>query len=277
MFLGIASAISFTSAFAETQVTIPLGASLQANPFSLSPAVVNAKINDTVTWQNQDSVIHTVTTGTTQYGFDGRFDSAPIQPRKTFSHTFDKSGVYQYFCLFHPWMTGVVNVSDGSSVEPVIAITFSTDKSSYKSGDKLWQPGGSYAVFAQYGYRSYVTESKINAESGAQGKTGQDSATQTQQTNTSLYAATSYPSTHKIIAANENDYVSVQTEKHIYFPGEEIKIIGSIWSGTFQQVGGPAYLATVSTGGPDSNSVSEVVGIQVRDTAGNLILNQPLL
>jgi plastocyanin len=322
VFLGIVGAISFSSAFAETQVIIPLGASLQTNPFSLSPAVVNAKINDTVTWQNQDSTIHTVTTGTTQYGFDGRFDSGPIQKGDTFSHTFDKAGDYQYFCLFHPWMTGVVNVSDGSAVEPIIGITFSTNKSSYQIGDsilvsghvsqfipneeitiwvedtqgkavsanhietddgskfetsipvvdKLWIPGN-YTVFAQYGYRSAVTESQITIGS-TQEQTSHAGAAQSEQTGTES-AATSYSATHKIITADQNDYISVQTEKHIYFPGEQVKIFGSIWSGMFQQVGGPAYLVTASIGGPDSNSISEVVSVQARDAQGNLILNQP--
>lgn len=319
----MASALSFSSAFAEAQVTIPLGASISANPFSLSPSVVNAKVNDTVTWQNQDSTIHSVTTGTTQYGFDGRIDSGPIHPGSSFSHTFDKSGVYQYFCLFHPWMTGVVNVGVGGSVDPVIQIVFSTDKTSYKSGDNmmisghvskfipneqitvwvedpqgkaiaanhvetddgskfetiipvagnLWVPGSTYTVFAQYGYKSDVAESRIAFESNAQAQPSQTSTTQTEASG-NLFVTTSYPTAHKVIPADQNEYLTVQTEKRIYFPGEQVKIFGSIWNGMFQEVGGPAYLITAPAVGIGSNSVAEVVSIQVRDTEGNVVLNQ---
>ena len=29
----------------------------------------------------------------------------------TFEQTFDESGTYDYFCMVHPWMTGIVTVS----------------------------------------------------------------------------------------------------------------------------------------------------------------------
>ncbi|MFL6315410.1 MAG: plastocyanin/azurin family copper-binding protein [Nitrososphaeraceae archaeon] len=30
---------------------------------------------------------------------------------KTFEHTFDEPGIYNYFCTIHPIMTGLVNVN----------------------------------------------------------------------------------------------------------------------------------------------------------------------
>jgi len=29
----------------------------------------------------------------------------------TFSHTFDEAGTYEYFCMVHPWMKGIIQVS----------------------------------------------------------------------------------------------------------------------------------------------------------------------
>lgn len=123
--------------FADTQVIIPLGAANTNTPFSLSPSVLDIKTNETVTWQNNDVSTHTVTTGTTSLGFDGRIDSSVIAAGKSFSYKFDKAGVYGYYCLFHPWMTGVVNVGSSSKVQPVDTISFSTDKSSYHNGDSI--------------------------------------------------------------------------------------------------------------------------------------------
>ncbi len=123
--------------FADTQIIIPLGAANPNTPFALSPSVLDVKANETVTWQNNDFAIHTVTTGTTSLGFDGRIDSGVISAGQTFSHKFDKAGVYEYYCLFHPWMTGVVNVGGGSKIQPTDTISFSTDKSSYHKGDSI--------------------------------------------------------------------------------------------------------------------------------------------
>jgi plastocyanin/predicted secreted protein len=135
--LAIGFSIFIDPSFADTQVIIPLGAASISTPFSLSPSVLDVKTNETVTWQNNDVSSHTVTTGTTSLGFDGRIDSGVIVAGKSFSYKFDKAGVYGYYCLFHPWMTGVVNVGISSKVQPTETISFSTDKSSYHSGDSI--------------------------------------------------------------------------------------------------------------------------------------------
>ena len=139
--LGLILAIGFSvfihPSFADTQVIIPLGAANTNTPFSLSPSVLDVKTNETVTWQNNDVSIHTVTTGTTSLGFDGRVDSGVIAAGKSFSYKFDKAGVYGYYCLFHPWMKGVVNVGSSSKIQPVDTISFLTDKSSYHNGDSI--------------------------------------------------------------------------------------------------------------------------------------------
>ena len=60
-----------------------------------------------------------------------------IAAGKSFSYKFDKAGVYGYYCLFHPWMKGVVNVGSSSKIQPVDTISFLTDKSSYHNGDSI--------------------------------------------------------------------------------------------------------------------------------------------
>lgn len=74
------------------------------------PAEVTVNVGDTVTWSNDDTAAHTVTSGTPSNGPDGIFDSSLFMADTTFSYTFDTAGEYNYFCMVHPWMTGKVNV-----------------------------------------------------------------------------------------------------------------------------------------------------------------------
>ena len=63
-----------------------------------------------MTWENADNAAHTVTSGTPQEGPNGDFDSSIIASGATFNHEFNSSGENPYFCIVHPWMTGIVTV-----------------------------------------------------------------------------------------------------------------------------------------------------------------------
>lgn len=74
------------------------------------PADVAINVGETVTWSNDDTAAHTVTSGITADGPDGNFDSSLVMSGDTFSHTFDEAGEYDYYCMVHPWMAGKVQV-----------------------------------------------------------------------------------------------------------------------------------------------------------------------
>jgi len=98
-------------AFAETEVTIPNEASNPSCAESgscFSPSEVTIGVGDSVTWHNDSTAAHTVTSGNPEDGPDGLFDSGLFLGGDTFSHTFNEAGEYQYFCQIHPWMTGTV-------------------------------------------------------------------------------------------------------------------------------------------------------------------------
>lgn len=72
-----------------------------------SPATYNAKVGQTVTWVNHDSIDHTVTsTNSTVY-----FDSKPLAAGATFQFKFTQVGTYTYYCSIHPEMLGKVVVT----------------------------------------------------------------------------------------------------------------------------------------------------------------------
>jgi len=69
-------------------------------------------VGEEVTWANQDTEAHTITSGTPADGPDGLFDSGLIENYMYFYHTFDEPGTYDYFCMVHPWMQGKVAVGE---------------------------------------------------------------------------------------------------------------------------------------------------------------------
>ena len=62
-------------------------------------------------WHNVDTMAHTVSSGTAAEGPDGIFDSSLVAAGGMFSYKFEEAGTYDYFCMVHPWMTGIVTVS----------------------------------------------------------------------------------------------------------------------------------------------------------------------
>ena len=71
-----------------------------------------------VTWHNEDTAAHTVTSGDIKgEGPDGKFDSSLLGPDKTFFFKFEEAGTFKYFCMVHPWMEGIVTVQAGMMEE----------------------------------------------------------------------------------------------------------------------------------------------------------------
>lgn len=72
--------------------------------YGTNPLVVS--VGTTVTWTNNDSAPHTVSSTT------GVFESGNLNQGQTFSFTFDQAGTFPYFCRIHgaASMSGVIQV-----------------------------------------------------------------------------------------------------------------------------------------------------------------------
>jgi len=93
---------------------IPIGTSVpgcEETNECWSPADITINAGDTVHWMNVDTAAHTVTGGSPADGPSGVFDSSLVMADAVYAFTFDDAGSYDYFCMVHPWMTGIVNVS----------------------------------------------------------------------------------------------------------------------------------------------------------------------
>jgi plastocyanin len=71
---------------------------------------ITIKAGDTIVWTNiSDYVLHTVASGT-RASQTGLFDRS-LNPGEKFSYLFTDSGSYDYFCIPHYGMDGIVIVN----------------------------------------------------------------------------------------------------------------------------------------------------------------------
>jgi len=76
---------------------------------SYQPSEIEVEVGTTVTWTNEDSFGHTVTSG------EAGFDSGNVGPGEGFPHTFNQRGKFEYTCTIHPSMQGTVEVVESTS------------------------------------------------------------------------------------------------------------------------------------------------------------------
>ena len=106
LLLGCAS---YSTPAATTTTTLPplAGNLVSISNYAYSPAALTVTAGTTVTWTNNDSVAHTVTSDT------GYFGSRQMSPGGTCSFTFTSPGTYGYHCQIHPTMKGTIIVIPG--------------------------------------------------------------------------------------------------------------------------------------------------------------------
>lgn len=74
--------------------------------FAFVPATITVKAGTTVTWVNEDSVVHNIAAD------HGSFPSSPdMNQGDKYSHTFNTAGTYRYLCGLHTYMSGTVVVT----------------------------------------------------------------------------------------------------------------------------------------------------------------------
>lgn len=104
-----------TPGVGENEVVIPEGAFDPNAEFAFFPGDLTVTAGTTVTWVNEDAVVHTVTSGSSNGSLgeaDGIFDSGLFGAGESFEFTFTEPGTYSYFCTPHPWMQATVTVTE---------------------------------------------------------------------------------------------------------------------------------------------------------------------
>ena len=85
----------------------PSTAAIEIKGFAFNPATVSVKTGTTVTWTNNDTVSHTVTSDS-----GGLLNSPTLAPGQSFSFTFSAPGTTAYHCAIHPMMKASIVVTN---------------------------------------------------------------------------------------------------------------------------------------------------------------------
>ena len=99
----------------------PDGPVIKLSRLMFMPATTEIKVGTTLTWTNDESISHTVTSGeatgidkTTSLRSgekpDGTYDEQLAKKGDSFSFTYDKAGTYPYYCDIHKGMNGEIVV-----------------------------------------------------------------------------------------------------------------------------------------------------------------------
>ena len=77
--------------------------------FKYVPKVVKVAAGDAVTFANADKAKHNAQTDSDA---DRAFNSGDLEQGDSKEVTFDEAGTYAYYCIYHRFMTGTVEVSE---------------------------------------------------------------------------------------------------------------------------------------------------------------------
>lgn len=167
-------------------VVIPAGAiGMGMAAYGQNPLQVPA--GTTVTWVNQDTHPHTVTSD------QGVWDSGTLNPGQTFSRKFDAMGSFPYHCEIHgaASMSGMIVVTTGASPSPTPSVSPSPTPSpsvtpspspSPQMVNVMIEPGATGKGSAAYG------QNPLTVAAGTTVKwTNMDSMTHTVTSDTALF------------------------------------------------------------------------------------------
>jgi plastocyanin len=77
---------------------------IDISKFAFEPMEVTVAPGTKIIWTNKDDTPHTVT------GQDRTFASRALDTDDTYEYTFNREGDFTYYCIVHPFMSGVVHV-----------------------------------------------------------------------------------------------------------------------------------------------------------------------
>jgi plastocyanin len=97
----------------QNTVVMPLGSSSATGGQGYEPDQITVSPGATVIWDNQDTALHTATSGNPDTAVpDGKFDTGIVGPNQPSGPVTmpTQPGDYIYFCTLHPFLVGTVTV-----------------------------------------------------------------------------------------------------------------------------------------------------------------------
>lgn len=81
------------------------GSAVKIAGYAFHPGTISVPAGTTVVFSNEDETAHTATAKGS-----GAFETGAIQPGKSAEVTLEEPGTYDYYCAFHPFMKGKIEV-----------------------------------------------------------------------------------------------------------------------------------------------------------------------
>jgi plastocyanin len=78
---------------------------VNVDKLAFTPAEISARVGDTIEWVNTDFLAHTATARSKEW-------DVMIAPNKTGRVTLKRAGNIDYYCRFHPNMSGRISVAE---------------------------------------------------------------------------------------------------------------------------------------------------------------------
>src|SRR5690349_9358029 len=91
--------LATASAFSCTSAPRPRTIQVSIDALSFTPTAVDATVGDTIEWVNRDVLAHTATATSGDWNLQ-------LPPKETRTLVLTKAGAFDYFCEYHPNMTG---------------------------------------------------------------------------------------------------------------------------------------------------------------------------
>lgn len=111
--MGSGPSTTSTGASPSTSKIAIAGGTGSNNALNFNPPSIKVVIgvNNTISWQNNDSVAHTITFTSAPSGVStSTLTDSNLAAGGSYSVTLTTAGTYQYHCTIHSWMTGTITV-----------------------------------------------------------------------------------------------------------------------------------------------------------------------
>ena len=94
------------------------------------PKIATVGVGEVVVFSNTDTAAHTFTSGNPDKPetIQTLFDSSLVMAGSTYEWSPNEAGDVSYFCMVHPWMTGLIIVTDDGNTTPTEPKTDPTQK-----------------------------------------------------------------------------------------------------------------------------------------------------
>ncbi|MGY5141881.1 MAG: cupredoxin domain-containing protein [Nitrosopumilus sp.] len=92
-------------------VMIPNGNSKVSDKGFYYPQKIEITKGTSVIWINEDNYPHSIQSIDENGKTNGLFNSSLLETGDEFEYVFENTGIFNYYCSFHPWRTGVISVT----------------------------------------------------------------------------------------------------------------------------------------------------------------------